>query len=85
MTYWPPTVIALNVGLIVLAIIAFAATVFLFVRNDQQKHFLMALAASARRDDGPFRPGTHSGHVPASLVLNHMTDGICVVAAPRQE
>ena len=47
MTYWPPTVIALNVGLIVLAIIAFAAAVFLFVQNDQQKHFLMALAASS--------------------------------------
>jgi hypothetical protein len=42
-----PTMIALNVGLMVLAIIAFAATVFLFVRNDQQKHFLMALAASS--------------------------------------
>ena len=42
-----PTVVVLNVGLIVLAITAFAATVFLFVRNDQQKRFLMAVAASS--------------------------------------
>jgi hypothetical protein len=42
-----PTVVALNVGLIVLAIIALAATVFLFVRNDRQKKFFMAIAASS--------------------------------------
>jgi hypothetical protein len=42
-----PPVVALNAGSIVLAIIAFAATAFLYVRNDQQKHFLMALAASS--------------------------------------
>jgi hypothetical protein len=42
-----PTVVALNVGLIVLAITAFAATAFLFVRNDRQMRFLKAVAASS--------------------------------------
>ena len=56
MTYWPPTVIALNVDLIVLAIIAFAATVFLFVRNDharirRSKARICALSSIARRRD----------------------------------
>ena len=41
------TVVALNVGLIALAITAFAATAFLFVRNEQQVHFLKVMAVSS--------------------------------------
>jgi geranylgeranyl pyrophosphate synthase len=40
-----PIVVALNVGLIALAITAFAATAFLFVRNEQQMRFLKVMAA----------------------------------------
>jgi hypothetical protein len=41
------TVVALNVGLIALAITAFAATAFLFVRNEQQMSFLKVMAVSS--------------------------------------
>jgi hypothetical protein len=40
-------IVALNVGLIVLAIVAGAATTFLIMRNDQQMRFLKVMAASS--------------------------------------
>jgi hypothetical protein len=40
-------VVALNVSLIALAITAYAATGFLFVRNEQQMRFLKVMTASS--------------------------------------
>jgi hypothetical protein len=42
-----PLAVALNMGAITLAIIAWAATTFLFVRHDRQKRFLIAVAVSS--------------------------------------
>jgi hypothetical protein len=44
-----PIVVALNVGLITLAITAFAATAFLFVRNGRQMRFLKVMADSSSK------------------------------------
>jgi hypothetical protein len=41
-----PAIVALSMASIALAVIACFATALLFVRNDQQKRFVMALAGS---------------------------------------